>query len=323
MSNENATTPAADDERAAFETWVHKRGLGLDLTRCAPPEDQFYVDEATHAAWMAWDARAHREAAPANAQAARSERRAVAFGHVAATQCIAMQAAVIDAQLQSPKAGMRWILNTLFGPGLLPDLEQARAMGGAQAWFDKHADEESERFAQVQQRLADTAPNAALQAAGQRLEMAEICCGNFDSCTRMCVPRAEHWRQRWADEVAQREHEVAELQRLLAAALRQQEQQPLEHAAERFLADVRAELLKARAKFPGDRIMVIALAEEFGELAKAVLDESAERVRKEAVQTAVMAARVAIDGDGSVREWRAAKGLDVLGAPAQGGANHA
>jgi Mg2+/citrate symporter len=60
--------------------------------------------------------------------------------------------------------------------------------------------------------------------------------------------------------------------------------------------------------------MTIALAEEFGELCKAVLDESAADVRKEAVQTAVMAARVAIDGDGSVCEWRAAKGLDPLAA---------
>lgn len=79
-----------------------------------------------------------------------------------------------------------------------------------------------------------------------------------------------------------------------------------------FLADVRAELVRARAKFPGDRIMTIALAEEFGELCKAVLDEPAANVRKEAVQTAVMAARVALDGDGSVTAWRAERGLDPL-----------
>lgn len=80
-----------------------------------------------------------------------------------------------------------------------------------------------------------------------------------------------------------------------------------------FLAEVRAELTRARTKFPGDRIVTIALAEEFGELCKAILDEPAENVRKEAVQTAVMAARVVLDGDGSVREWRAAKGLDQIG----------
>lgn len=91
-------------------------------------------------------------------------------------------------------------------------------------------------------------------------------------------------------------------------------------ATDVFLADVRAELVRARAKFPGDRIMTIALAEEFGELCKAVLDEPSAAVRKEAIQTAVMAARVVIDGDSSVNEWRAAKGLDALTAASRGAA---
>ncbi len=81
---------------------------------------------------------------------------------------------------------------------------------------------------------------------------------------------------------------------------------------EDFLDQVRAELTRARALFPGDRIMTLAMAEEVGELVKAVLDEPAANVRKEAVQTAVMAARVVLDGDGSVNDWRAAKGLDPL-----------
>lgn len=85
-----------------------------------------------------------------------------------------------------------------------------------------------------------------------------------------------------------------------------------DEAVEAFLNEVRAELYRARANFPGDRIMTIALAEEFGELCTAILDEPAASARKEAIQTAVMAARVAIDGDGSVNEWRAAKGLDPL-----------
>lgn len=88
-----------------------------------------------------------------------------------------------------------------------------------------------------------------------------------------------------------------------------------DEAVDAFLAEVRGELIRARAKFPGDRIMTIALAEEFGELAKAILDEPAANVRKEAVQTAVMAARVVLDGDGSVAEWRAARGLDPLVTP--------
>ncbi|MNU34531.1 hypothetical protein D3C71_231140 [compost metagenome] len=79
-----------------------------------------------------------------------------------------------------------------------------------------------------------------------------------------------------------------------------------------FLDEVRAELIRARAKFPGDRIMTLAMSEEAGELVKAVLDEPAANVRKEAVQTATMAARIVLDGDSSVKEWRAAKGLDAL-----------
>ena len=89
---------------------------------------------------------------------------------------------------------------------------------------------------------------------------------------------------------------------------------------ESFLNEVRAELLRARLKFPGDRIMTIALAEEFGELCKAVLDEPAANVRKEAVQTAVMAARVVLDGDSSVTAWRAERGLDQLADAPQPGA---
>jgi hypothetical protein len=86
----------------------------------------------------------------------------------------------------------------------------------------------------------------------------------------------------------------------------------VDEGVEAFIGEVRAELLRARKKFPGDRIMTIALAEEFGELCKAVLDESAANVRKEAVQTAVMAARVVLDGDSSVTAWRAERGLDPL-----------
>lgn len=81
---------------------------------------------------------------------------------------------------------------------------------------------------------------------------------------------------------------------------------------EQFLQAVRIELARARTLFPGDRLMTVALAEEFGELCKAVLDEPAANVYKEAVQTAVMAARVALDGDSSVVDWRQQKGLDPL-----------
>jgi hypothetical protein len=93
---------------------------------------------------------------------------------------------------------------------------------------------------------------------------------------------------------------------------------------EQFLSEIREELLRARSKFPGNRIMTIALAEEFGELCKAILDESAASVRKEAIQTAVMCARVVLDGDGSVISWRSERGLDALVtvvSPASGDSN--
>lgn len=81
-----------------------------------------------------------------------------------------------------------------------------------------------------------------------------------------------------------------------------------------FLAAVRAGLIRARSKFPGRKLMTVALAEEFGELCKAVLDEPSENIYREAVQTAVMAARVALDGDASTDAWRLTKGLDTTGA---------
>lgn len=76
---------------------------------------------------------------------------------------------------------------------------------------------------------------------------------------------------------------------------------------EGFLADVRVEIVRARTKFPGDNLTTIALMEEVGEVAKAVLDETPERVRKEAVQVACMAARLVLDGDSSTTAYRAAR----------------
>lgn len=79
-----------------------------------------------------------------------------------------------------------------------------------------------------------------------------------------------------------------------------------------FVANVRAEAIRARKLFPGRRIMGLALSEEFGELIKASLDESPDRVMKEAIQTACMCARFAIEGDESLDEWRTKKGLGII-----------
>lgn len=80
-----------------------------------------------------------------------------------------------------------------------------------------------------------------------------------------------------------------------------------------FSADMISEIGKARAKFPGDRLTMMALVEEVGELAKAMLDEPAQRVYREAVQVAAMAARLAIEGDSSVSEVRIERGLNLWG----------
>jgi hypothetical protein len=80
----------------------------------------------------------------------------------------------------------------------------------------------------------------------------------------------------------------------------------------RLAFDILEELERARAKFPGKNVTFAALVEEVGELATAVFEESADRVRKEAIQVAVMAMRMILDGDHCYEPWRAEKGLDPL-----------
>jgi hypothetical protein len=72
-----------------------------------------------------------------------------------------------------------------------------------------------------------------------------------------------------------------------------------------FWRDVISELQRARAKFPGGEAIgtCLALGEEYGELARDVLQQRFEstkyrgyaELRAEAVQVAVMAIRVALD----------------------------
>lgn len=72
-----------------------------------------------------------------DAEALKSERRAITFGDIVDKQVIAMRAAVVAGKLDGPEVGMQWIANTLCGPGHLPDLDEAKALGGAQALWDK------------------------------------------------------------------------------------------------------------------------------------------------------------------------------------------
>jgi 8-oxo-dGTP diphosphatase len=81
---------------------------------------------------------------------------------------------------------------------------------------------------------------------------------------------------------------------------------------EKLAEEILAELVRARTKFPGENVTMLALMEEVGELSKASFEEPRERVREEAVQVATMAMRVVLDGDSSLDAWREKKGLDPL-----------
>ncbi len=81
-----------------------------------------------------------------------------------------------------------------------------------------------------------------------------------------------------------------------------------------LLAEIEAEVQSAREKFPGKNMTFAALIEEVGELATATFEESADHVRKEAVQVAAMAMRLVLDGDYSYDDWREKKKLGILGS---------
>lgn len=77
-----------------------------------------------------------------------------------------------------------------------------------------------------------------------------------------------------------------------------------------FIADVVGEVNRAIVKFPEPDASMCALTEEVGELAKALMDEPRDRVWKEAVQVAAMAARVAVEGDPTLDPTRAKRNAD-------------
>ena len=74
-----------------------------------------------------------------------------------------------------------------------------------------------------------------------------------------------------------------------------------------FLLEVQREIERARTKFPYPAGSMTALTEEVGELAKALLDEDWDFVKAEAIQVACMAARVAVEGDPTLRRVRATR----------------
>jgi len=73
------------------------------------------------------------------------------------------------------------------------------------------------------------------------------------------------------------------------------------------LYDLQTEVRRARKKFPANDVLMVALTEEVGELARALLEESPERIYEEAIQVACVAIRIATEGDCTVDEWRKRK----------------
>lgn len=71
------------------------------------------------------------------------------------------------------------------------------------------------------------------------------------------------------------------------------------------------ELGRAHTAFPSPAGCMCALTEEVGELAKALLDEPRDRVRAEAVQVAVMAIRIATEGDPTLDAIRRERRADA------------
>lgn len=70
-----------------------------------------------------------------------------------------------------------------------------------------------------------------------------------------------------------------------------------------FLSDVQREVEQGRERFPGNGHLYVALAEEVGEVARALLDcERPESLRAECVQVAAMAMRLAEEGDADFPE---------------------
>jgi hypothetical protein len=101
--------------------------------------------------------------AAALADAAKSERRAIAFGDIVHRQVIVMRAALVEAYRSTPTKALGWIENELQGPGHMPT--KADIAIGAQALFDKEiAEMEAHRAAHPASK-AERAVKESLTAA--------------------------------------------------------------------------------------------------------------------------------------------------------------
>lgn len=71
-----------------------------------------------------------------------------------------------------------------------------------------------------------------------------------------------------------------------------------------FITDMIDEVAYSRTKFADPAGITVALAEETGEVAKAMLSESDQRVYAECIQVAATALRIALEGDPTLTELR-------------------
>jgi hypothetical protein len=112
---------------------------------------------------------------------ARAKRLLRDYGDIITNNCIAMQSALIEAEFGDKKKAMRWISNTLFGPGLIPDFDEALTLSEdnpAQAWFDaKMAEHEALRAAQH----TDTEPQPQTGEPDNFCECAN-CANGYGTC---------------------------------------------------------------------------------------------------------------------------------------------
>ena len=80
---------------------------------------------------------------------------------------------------------------------------------------------------------------------------------------------------------------------------------------QKFMKDMQTEALRAVEKYPAPNPNVAALAGEMGEACEAMNKEPFANVYAECVQVAVMAARLAIEGDPFMDTYRISVGLDA------------
>lgn len=80
-------------------------------------------------------------------------------------------------------------------------------------------------------------------------------------------------------------------------------------ALKKIFAEVNAEIYRARSLHPS--CSLAAIMEEAGEVARALQDEDLGAIRRECVQLACTALRVALEGDPTMDPYRATKGLDA------------